>query len=110
MSNLRLPFAVDDQERVHSPTNAEKGKAYFCPACRDSVILRKGEINTAHFAHKTTDACNDDTDRKKRANFDREDGATRPVSGSHYGTARTPDGLSARSFFARSNFEVEDVA
>ena len=51
-----------------------------------------------------------DTDRKKRANFDREDGATRPVSGSHYGTARTPDGLSARSFFARSNFEVEDVA
>ena len=38
-----------------------------------------------------------DTDRKKRANFDREDGATRHVSGAHYGTARTPDGLSARS-------------
>ena len=27
-----------------------------------------------------------DTDRKKRANFDREDGATRHVSGAHYGT------------------------
>src|ERR1019366_785366 len=26
-----------------------------------------------------------DTDRKKRANFDREDGATRHVSGAHYG-------------------------
>ncbi len=38
-----------------------------------------------------------DTDREKRASFDREDGATRPASESDAGPARTADGLNARS-------------
>ena len=51
-----------------------------------------------------------DTDHKKRASFDREDGATRHASESDSGPARTPDGLNARSLCAWSNFEVQDVA
>ena len=61
MSILRVPFVIDDQEQIHSPATAERGKAYFCPACHDSVIFRKGEVKTPHFAHKVTDTCNEET-------------------------------------------------
>ena len=58
---LRVPFAFDDEEKLHDPQTAERGKHYFCPACRDAVILRKGEIKTAHFAHKASETCNQET-------------------------------------------------
>lgn len=34
------------------PCNAEKGLDYICPGCGESVILRKGDVNIHHFAHK----------------------------------------------------------
>ena len=46
------------EKRLYDPQSAEKGKSYFCPACQDTVILRKGKIKTAHFAHET---CNQET-------------------------------------------------
>lgn len=58
---LRVPLAVDGAERLYNPETAEKGKHYFCPACQDTVILRKGEIKTAHFAHKASETCNQET-------------------------------------------------
>ena len=64
MSNsikLRVPFAFDDEKQLYDPQAAEKGKHYFCPACQDTVILRKGEIKTAHFAHKASETCNQET-------------------------------------------------
>ena len=66
-AKLRVPFAFDDEERLHAPQTAEKGKPYFCPACQDTVILRKGEIKTAHFAHKASENCNQETILHKTA-------------------------------------------
>ena len=70
MSNsvkLRVPFAFDDGKKLYAPQTAEKGKLYFCPACQDTVILRKGKIKTAHFAHKASETCNQETILHKTA-------------------------------------------
>ena len=64
---LRVPFAFDDEKKLYDPEAAEKGKRYFCPACQDTVILRKGEIKTAHFAHKVSEICNQETILHKTA-------------------------------------------
>ena len=64
---LRVPFAFDDEKRLYDPQTAEKGKPYFCPACQDAVILRKGEIKKAHFAHKASKTCNQETILHKTA-------------------------------------------
>jgi len=61
MPELRVPFAFDDEEQIHTPENAEKGRTYFCPACREPVILKQGEIKTAHFAHKVSESCNQES-------------------------------------------------
>ena len=64
---LRVPFAFGDEKRLYDPETAEKGKRYFCPACQDTVILRKGEIKKAHFAHKVSETCNQETILHKTA-------------------------------------------
>ena len=58
---LRVPLAFDDEKKLYDPEAAEKGKRYFCPACQDTVILRKGKIKTPHFAHKVSETCNQET-------------------------------------------------
>jgi nitrogen regulatory protein P-II 1 len=50
-----------------------------------------------------------DTEQKNSASFGREDGASRPVRRRTWAPARTAYGLDARSFFALSNFEPQDV-
>jgi hypothetical protein len=67
MPELRVPFAVDDEGRLYSPVSAEKGRNYFCPACQEPVIFRQGEIRVAHFAHKVSDTCNQETITHKTA-------------------------------------------
>jgi hypothetical protein len=61
MPELRVPFAVDDENLLYSPATAEKGKNFFCPVCREPVILKHDEIKATHFAHKASDACNQET-------------------------------------------------
>jgi hypothetical protein len=61
MPILRVPFAIDDEDQINSPTTAEKGRDYFCPACRESVIFKQGKVRTPHFAHKVSDICNQET-------------------------------------------------
>ena len=38
-------------------TYSHKGEPYFCPECKEEVVLRKGKILTHHFAHKSTSNC-----------------------------------------------------
>ena len=64
---LRVPFAFDSEQRLYDPETAEKGKHYSCPACQDTVILKKGEIKAAHFAHKASETCNQETILHKTA-------------------------------------------
>ena len=42
-TQLKIPIALDKKNRLYKPQNAEKGKHYFCPACQEKVILRKGK-------------------------------------------------------------------
>ena len=41
----------ENNERIYAQ-EAEKNENYFCPSCGGKVVLRKGKINTPHFAHK----------------------------------------------------------
>lgn len=67
MPELRVPLAVDREQKLYSPTTAEKGKSYFCPSCGELVIFRQGKVRIAHFAHKFSDACNQETITHKTA-------------------------------------------
>lgn len=57
MPELRVPFAIDDDSLLYSPATAEKSRNYFCPACREPVILEQDKIETTHFTHKASDTC-----------------------------------------------------
>ena len=61
MSELRLPFAVDEKEQLCSPSTAKKGGIYFCPFCRESIIVRQGAVRVPHFAHKVSDICSQES-------------------------------------------------
>jgi hypothetical protein len=61
MPGLVVPFAIDDEQRLCKPAAAERGKNYFCPACRESIVLRRGKIKIPHFAHKASENCNQET-------------------------------------------------
>ena len=61
MPGLVVPFAIDDDERLFTPATAERGKSYFCPACREPIVFRQGKIKVAHFAHKSSGTCSQET-------------------------------------------------
>lgn len=49
-------IAIKDKSGVIA-TEAEKGHKYFCPECGEEVVLKKGQVITHHFSHKTTTDC-----------------------------------------------------
>lgn len=61
MNDLRIPLAFDENARVVRPEGASKDSKYFCPSCGDLLVLKKGEIKQAHFSHKATDTCSQET-------------------------------------------------
>lgn len=67
MSELKVPFAIDNNDKLHSPNYAKKGMNYFCPNCRDSLVFRNGDVNVAHFAHKTSLICSNESIEHKTA-------------------------------------------
>lgn len=48
-----MQIAVNSENNRISADRAEKGQEYICPICKGEVVLRKGDINIPHFAHKT---------------------------------------------------------
>lgn len=48
--------AALDRERIEADV-AERGLAYVCSKCRRPVILKRGRIKIAHFAHKPPTDC-----------------------------------------------------
>ncbi len=48
--------ALQNGTRVEADV-AERGQAFNCPGCRQAVILKRGKIVTAHFAHKPPVSC-----------------------------------------------------
>jgi hypothetical protein len=61
MPELNIPLAVDENKVLYSPVTSEKSRNYFCPACGDPVILKQGKVRIAHFAHKVSNSCNQET-------------------------------------------------
>ena len=57
-----MSFAIgQDEKRVHVD-EANKGDLYYCVSCGEAIILRKGKIRRAHFAHKVnTENCSYET-------------------------------------------------
>lgn len=48
---LKNPYAYIDEKLVIAGS-AERGQHFTCPSCKETLILKRGEIKTAHFAHK----------------------------------------------------------
>ena len=46
-------FALDQSHNRIDISNAEKGGTFYCPICGGSVIIRDGQINAKHFAHRS---------------------------------------------------------
>lgn len=67
MPTLRVPIACDGHNNLVRPSNAEHGRRYVCPACREAVIVKKGKIKIHHFAHHVTDTCSEESILHKTA-------------------------------------------
>ncbi|CAH1856116.1 competence protein CoiA [Convivina intestini] len=51
-------MAIDDHNRYIGAHQVQATMAsYFCPACRQALILKRGEYKVAHFAHRDLSAC-----------------------------------------------------
>ena len=66
-TKLKVPFALDSAKKLNSPDNSQKSEVYFCPGCHDKVTFRKGDINIAHFSHKNSLTCTNESITHKAA-------------------------------------------
>lgn len=49
---LLLPYANDINGNLIHISDSQKGHKYTCPNCGKELLLRKGRVRIAHFAHK----------------------------------------------------------
>lgn len=64
---LKVPFAYDAVVGIIWPEHAAKDTDYFCPNCREKLVLRAGEIKRRHFAHMPNGVCSQETILHKSA-------------------------------------------
>ena len=50
--------ALNLHSELVAADKAKKGSEYFCPECKDAVILKKGRRVIPHFSHKPNSMCN----------------------------------------------------
>lgn len=67
MNCFSVPSALNENNKLVSPGNAVKGTNYYCPSCKELVVLRKGNIRVHHFSHKPSKACSYDNVLHKTA-------------------------------------------
>jgi len=48
---LRIPYALAKSGERVAPQSGQRRADYACPECHGRVVLRRGEIKVAHFAH-----------------------------------------------------------
>lgn len=49
--------AINKKNEKTIAKNANRNNEYFCPVCGESLILKKGEKNVPHFAHRPNSSC-----------------------------------------------------
>jgi len=54
---LEIPFAYDETGELVRPADGLDNKQYYCPACGEALILRRGKIKRPHFAHYGNSPC-----------------------------------------------------
>ena len=59
--DFRVPYGKAEDGALVLPEDADKTKTYVCPECDSPLILKKGAIKRAHFAHRSTQECNGET-------------------------------------------------
>lgn len=56
-STVAVPVAVDESGELVLPDDASSAGSYRCPGCGSDLIVRKGKLRRAHFAHRRGDGC-----------------------------------------------------
>lgn len=56
-SAVAVPVAVDEAGALVRPVDADADGAYRCPGCGSDLVVRKGELRRAHFAHRRGEGC-----------------------------------------------------
>ncbi|MDQ0191617.1 hypothetical protein JI721_05370 [Alicyclobacillus cycloheptanicus] len=51
-SELRIPYALNENGTVTIPDEAARGEVYYCPECSADLVFRFGPRVRKHFAHK----------------------------------------------------------
>lgn len=54
---LAVPFAVDEQQRLIRPADAQRHHVYWCLQCGHRVHFKPGKVRTAHFFHAHGSQC-----------------------------------------------------
>ncbi len=57
MEGVAIPYACGTDGRLWSCIDAPKSGRYSCPACRERVILKRGDKKRPHFAHAPGSLC-----------------------------------------------------
>jgi hypothetical protein len=59
--DFRVPVGRNSKGGLVLATKASHGISYVCPGCEAPLVLRKGEVRAAHFAHKASGSCSTET-------------------------------------------------
>lgn len=62
-------FALNSNKQLVSAEDADRNELYLCLECESELILKRGKIIVAHFAHKVQSNCNGESDTHKLAKY-----------------------------------------
>ncbi|MCT6859634.1 MAG: hypothetical protein M3Z82_10245, partial [Apilactobacillus sp.] len=48
---------ASNKDKLVSATVAKDNEKYYCPICKEELILKRGNINEPHFAHFKNSQC-----------------------------------------------------
>jgi hypothetical protein len=66
-SSIAVPIAFSETGDLVRPGDAERGLEYRCPGCGVPLVLRRGTMRRAHFAHRRGDGCSPDSQLHRAA-------------------------------------------
>jgi hypothetical protein len=59
--DFKVPVGRNPKGGLVRAAQASHGISYVCPGCEGPLVLRKGEVRAAHFAHKGSGSCSAET-------------------------------------------------
>lgn len=68
VKKLKVPLALDENNQWVAAENASKEKAYRCPSCLQTLVLRQGAKTVHHFSHPSN-GCSQESILHKTAKY-----------------------------------------